>query len=390
MPIGDKKGGFIRPGYDPLEVPNEPTVDAVTPGDEELLIEVSAPANTGGGAITGYQAALEDGSITATSSSSPVTLTGLTNETTYNIRVWALNAYGPGPYSTGSGTPEPATIGFFFPGVNSSGTSFTDIAQVNIPTLGNSTKWGDRAVTRSPTFVCANKTTLLECSASSGTYAGTIASGGTLSDFGDTTAIGGTPGPGCSNSTRAVFTGFYNSGMEYTTIATTGTFATFGTFVSATNAYGTGCGSSTRGIITRGASTNVIAYITIATTGNALDFGDLPWNFQEAGAASNDTRGIHFGGFYAGNSIAYITIATTGNAVDFGDITYGTLVRYSPQACADRTRCLLATSGPNTSTAYNNIEYITIASTGNAADFGDLATGINKGCGISNGHGGLQ
>jgi hypothetical protein len=37
------------------------------------------------------------------------------------------------------------------------------------------------------------------------------------------------------------------------------------------------------------------------------------------------------------------------------------------------------------------MDYVTVASTGNAADFGDLfvATG-SGGCGNSNGHGGLQ
>ena len=42
MPIGDKKGGFIRPGYDPLEVPNEPTSVSVTAGDTELEVSFTA------------------------------------------------------------------------------------------------------------------------------------------------------------------------------------------------------------------------------------------------------------------------------------------------------------------------------------------------------------
>jgi large repetitive protein len=117
MPIGDKKGGFIRPGYDPLEVPNEPTSVSVTAGDTELEVSFTAPANTGGGAITAYQAATTTGAST-TGASSPLTITGLTNDVTYNVRVWALNAYGPGPFGTGSGTPETLQRGIFAGGYN--------------------------------------------------------------------------------------------------------------------------------------------------------------------------------------------------------------------------------------------------------------------------------
>ena len=35
------------------------------------------------------------------------------------------------------------------------------------------------------------------------------------------------------------------------------------------------------------------------------------------------------------------------------------------------------------------MDYITIASTGNASDFGDLASALERVVGMSNGHGGL-
>jgi large repetitive protein len=139
MPIGDKKGGFIRPGYDPLEVPNEPTSVSVTAGDTELEVSFTAPANTGGGAITAYQAATTTGAST-TGASSPLTITGLTNDVTYNVRVWALNAYGPGPFGTGSGTPETLQRGIFAGGYNG---PVNTIQYVNIASTGNSTDFGD-------------------------------------------------------------------------------------------------------------------------------------------------------------------------------------------------------------------------------------------------------
>ena len=74
-------------------------------------------------------------------------------------------------------------------------------------------------------------------------------------------------------------------------------------------------------------------YITIATTGNGTDFGDMissPTQYkriQSGGACANETRGVFSGGEIYGNSaynvIQYVTIANTGNATDFGDLIVG-------------------------------------------------------------------
>ena len=88
--------------------------------------------------------------------------------------------------------------------------------------------------------------------------------------------------------------------------------------------------NATRGIIA-GSSTepnqnyNTIDYLTIATTGNASDFGDLTVGKGIGGSMSNSIRGLfgrgeyNVGSRYYTNAIDYITIATTGNAADFGD-----------------------------------------------------------------------
>jgi hypothetical protein len=67
------------------------------------------------------------------------------------------------------------------------------------------------------------------------------------------------------------------------------------------------------------------------------------------------------------NIIDFITIATTGDATDFGDLT---AARRAPGACSSSTRGVFG--GGYVSDAVNTIDYITIASTGNAVDFGDL------------------
>ena len=70
------------------------------------------------------------------------------------------------------------------------------------------------------------------------------------------------------------------------------------------------------------------------------------------------------------NTIEYVTIATLGNAVDFGDTSQK--FKYNA-GCASRTR---GVTGGGISEAsvpgyVNVMEYITIASTGNTTDFGD-------------------
>ena len=74
--------------------------------------------------------------------------------------------------------------------------------------------------------------------------------------------------------------------------------------------------------------TNTCEYITIATFGNGTDFGDLTDDRRGGGAFDNSIRGCLAAGDDSGsagnnsNIIDYITIATIGNATDFGDLSY--------------------------------------------------------------------
>ena len=80
-------------------------------------------------------------------------------------------------------------------------------------------------------------------------------------------------------------------------------------------------------------------------------------------------RGIFAGGFPGPtNAIQYVTIATTGNATDFGDLTEA---KRNVATAASSTRGLFA--GGQTPGNSSVIEYIEIQSTGNAFDFGDLS-----------------
>ena len=133
-----------------------------------------------------------------------------------------------------------------------------------------------------------------------------------------------------------------------------------------------------------------ISYYNINTTGNALDFGDTIATGGRTTSASSRTRGLTFwANAPAKNTIEYVTMQSLGNAVDFGDMLN---LEDSKAACSDSTRAVIAGGYPNnpdgSSSAgpyvrTNVIQYITIAQTGNAIDFGDLAVARSDFDGVS-------
>ena len=90
--------------------PAAPVVGSIVPGDTTLSIPFTAGA-TGGSTITSYQYQLVTSGtwITATSSASPVVVTGLANGTTYQVSLRALNAVGTGAAATAQ-TAVPTTV----------------------------------------------------------------------------------------------------------------------------------------------------------------------------------------------------------------------------------------------------------------------------------------
>ena len=126
------------------------------------------------------------------------------------------------------------------------------------------------------------------------------------------------------------------------------------------------------------AVTNAIDFINVDTTGNSSDFGDLSYARRGVAALASRTRGVFAGGRSSDNNgIDFVTIASTGNAADFGDLT---ITSHHGTGISDGTRGII-TAMENSSWTNNNsnrIDYITIASTGNANDFGDLYTGTRE------------
>ena len=142
---------------------------------------------------------------------------------------------------------------------------------------------------------------------------------------------------------------------------------------------------------------NVIDYWDITSAGNATDFGDLTVKRSYINSCSNSTRAVSMGGQstisasgdsygnYGTNIIDYVTIATTGNATDFGDL----LNRRNRAACESNGTRAIHGGGEyyngSTFSDVNTIEYVTIANTGNSTDFGDLTVARERLSAASNG-----
>tara|TARA_R100000988_G_scaffold11793_2_gene6686 strand:+ start:2532 stop:3587 length:1056 start_codon:yes stop_codon:yes gene_type:complete len=227
----------------------------------------------------------------------------------------------------------------------------------------------------------------------------TIATTGNATDFGDIIDaayfLSGT-----GSSTRGVMTGGDSDSrankLSYVTIASTGDAADFGN-LSGTRWITSTVGSNTRAVFMGGydgePTSNTIGYVTIASLGNETDFGDLTQQVWKCAGSSSPTRGLRIAGNTASGAnstgedntavdvVDYITIASAGNATDFGDTSSA---RHQLSSASSNTRALTF-GGANTSgTVQNIVEYFTIDTTGNATDFGDLSTASELGASVSN------
>ncbi|GAA3401468.1 fibronectin type III domain-containing protein [Paenibacillus hodogayensis] len=97
----------------PVTVPSAPTNVTATEGDGTAVVVFAASADDGGSAITGYEVTASPGNIVSTGSASPITVTGLANDTTYTFTVKAINGIGRSAPSAASNavTPRSASTG---------------------------------------------------------------------------------------------------------------------------------------------------------------------------------------------------------------------------------------------------------------------------------------
>ena len=90
------------------DVPDAPTIGAVSDPGTDGYASVAFTAATTGGAVTTYTATSTPGTLTGTSATSPISVTGLTLSTAYTFKVKGANSTATGPESSASSTFTPA------------------------------------------------------------------------------------------------------------------------------------------------------------------------------------------------------------------------------------------------------------------------------------------
>lgn len=84
----------------PRTTPSEALITGITSGDAQMNVAFSAPSSDGGAAITNYEVSTDDGGTwharEPAGTASPILVAGLNNGTSYEVRIRAINAAGPG------------------------------------------------------------------------------------------------------------------------------------------------------------------------------------------------------------------------------------------------------------------------------------------------------
>ena len=314
----------------------------------------------------------------------------------FNGNEWRQFTYNQGPSGRG----------VFAGGYHGGSGSQAHMGYVQISTFGNSMYFGDLSTSQHNADGHGNETRGI-ISAGGGDndlmqYI-TIAAGGNAINFGDliqdrawTTCAG--------SSTRKLTAGGYISPasrneIEYVEMSTLGDALDFGDLSQAR--YGmAGMNSPVKCVFAGGYKSPGISVrqdtVNTASKGNAVEFGTMSRYHAYPAAGSSSTRGIVAGGTVTtnqtpGDNIDMVTFASDGEHIDFGNLTEN---KRMPKGASSNTRMVIfagstTVPSPNASLT-NTIEYITIASSGNGFDFGDM-TGkdVFDPAALSDCHGGL-
>ena len=276
---------------------------------------------------------------------------------------------------------------------------------VNIMTQGDSMGFGDLNTAVSQSGGAGNEIrAMLLGGSTSGPNSNeiqytTLGTQGKFQDFGNLSSGRQTVAV-VSTSVQATATAGATSGdtvqniIEYVNIMTTGNAIDLGDLQTQRRANGA-LGSPVRGVVVAGCTPTVIGnieFFTPQSRGNAISWGEMN-RIRNLFAFSNSVRGIIAGGFDGSrlSLISYLTIASAGtNVSDFGDLTSKKDSGGANGHSSNQVRGLI-TGGYDGSSIINNIDFITIATTGNAQDFGECSQPSGWGyiANTTDSHGGL-
>ena len=212
-----------------------------------------------------------------------------------------------------------------------------------------------------------------------------IASTGNTIFFGNLSTASGGTGDSAGNETRGIFSGHgpNNRLMQYITFASEGNTTTFGDGTYGLTATTRVCEASSTRFLNMGDYlwTNAMDYVQIHTIGNAIDFGDLRQKRAQGSGFASPIRAMYCGGYRqtspGGNhhvsDIDVVKFANLGNAVNFGDL----IKERKTNGCATSNSVRGIVGGgtnPSTDSGLDFIEFVTLASEGNGIEFGNFGT----------------
>ena len=300
-------------------------------------------------------------------------------------------------------TSMPAVIGVLMGGFYDTTSRSTTMQSININAQSNTTTFGSLITAVRANAACSSSTRGISAGGDIGTLASqqieyfAFSTGGTAQSFG--TLIARMQNfSGASNQITGLFQGQPSSGAAYLqsiSIATTGAATNFTSLPNRIVAPAAAA-SPTRFVLAGGyisTATANILYNDFASGGATPTFGNLTLARQDLGGLSSAVRAVFGGGRSSSavttyfNTIDYITLATTGNATTFG--TLASAIGPSNSATSSPTRGVWMGGANANANVAKVMRYITIDTTGNSLTFGELSTIRINGAACSNGHGGL-
>lgn len=180
---------------------------------------------------------------------------------------------------------------------------------------------------------------------------------------------------------------------DYVTVGSTGNATDFGD--SSNAAYSGGQEGGSNGTLAFGVGgfasgagnqQDAMEYFTIASTGNGTDAGDLTVARNGLTSSDGNSRALNFGGYDGGASnvdtIDYHTFSTSADAADHGDTSNQTR---NGATAEDASRVVYALGVGLNGNRVDDIDYYNPDSPGDATDFGDSTQTRTKLTGASNG-----